>query len=108
MATRSIRPNWEGLSPGEHLLLPTRGKLPCKHVLFCGVVRLWDFGYAEIRRFAAQAMKTLAMTDAEQVCVAMTMHGVEYGLDEREAFAAQVAGLMEYMTSTARGAGSRS
>jgi hypothetical protein len=29
----------------------------------------------------------------------MTMHGVGYGLDEREAFSAQVAGLMEYLGS---------
>ena len=29
----------------------------------------------------------------------MTMHGVGYGLDEREAFTAQVAGLLEHLTS---------
>jgi hypothetical protein len=30
----------------------------------------------------------------------MTIHGVRYGLDEREAFTAQVAGLLEYVTSS--------
>jgi hypothetical protein len=29
----------------------------------------------------------------------MTMHGIGYGLDEKEAFSAQVAGLMEYLQS---------
>jgi hypothetical protein len=87
------------LSPGEHLLLPTAGKLPCKNVLFYGVCKLWDFGYSEIRGFAIQAMKALASTGAERDVVAMAVHGVGYGLDEREAFTAQLAGLMEYLTS---------
>ncbi len=94
-----LRSNWGGLAPGEHLLLPTLGKLPCKNVLFCGVRKLWDFGYSEIRAFPAQAMRALTSTDAEWESIAMTMHGVGYGLDEREAFTAQVAGLMESITS---------
>src|SRR5262245_56893365 len=73
---------WAGLASGEHLLVPSDGKLPCKNVLFCGVSRLWDFGYSEIRAFAARAMSTLASTGVERDTVAMTMHGVGYGLDE--------------------------
>jgi hypothetical protein len=98
-----LRSTWAGLGPGETLLLSTRGKFPCKHVLFCGVARLWDFGYSAIRGFAGQAMKALATTDAGRESIAMTMHGVGYGLDEREAFTAQVAGLMEYLTSATPG-----
>ncbi len=97
--TLDLSSNWSGLGPGEHLLLPTGGKLPCKNILFYGVGKLWDFGYSEIRGFAVQAMRALASTGAERESVAMTMHGVGYGLDEREAFTAQVAGLMEYLTS---------
>ena len=91
--------NWNELSPGENLLLPTAGKLACGNVLYCGVGKLWTFGYSEIRGFAVQTLKALASMDVEQKSVAMTMHGVGYGLDEREAFTAQVAGLMEYLTS---------
>ena len=43
------------VDPGDHLLLPTSGKLACKNVLFVGVPSLPDFGYAEIRSFASRA-----------------------------------------------------
>jgi hypothetical protein len=76
-------------------------------VFFCGVGKLYDFGYAEIRSFATQAMKALATTDAERESIAMTMHGVGYGLDEQEAFAAQVAGLLEHLTSVTSAEGPR-
>jgi hypothetical protein len=102
-----LRSNWAGLEPGEHVLVPTRGQLSCKNVLFCGVGTLWDFDYFAIRTFAAQAMKTLATTDIERERVAMTMHGVGYGLDEREAFTAQVAGLLEYLESPTSPGGPR-
>jgi hypothetical protein len=89
----------DALSPGKHLRIPTRGRLPCKRVLFVGVPRLWDFGYSEIRQFSKDALAILAKQDCEKGLVAMTIHGVGYGLDEREAFLAQVAGLMEYLES---------
>jgi len=87
------------LSPGKYLRIPTRGKLPCKRVLFLGVPDLWDFGYAEIRQFSKDALAILAKEDCDKASLAMTMHGVGYGLDEREAFSAQVGGLMEYLDS---------
>jgi len=87
------------LAPGKHMRIPSRGRLPCKRVLFLGVPPLWDFGYAEIRAFSKDAMRILASEDCERDLIAMTMHGVGYGLDEREAFTAQVAGLMEYLGS---------
>ncbi len=85
------------LSPGKHLRIPTQGKLPCKRVLFVGVPQLWDFGYSEIRAFSSNALSILAGEDCEKATVAMTMHGAGFGLDEKEAFSAQVAGLMEYL-----------
>jgi hypothetical protein len=88
------------LAVGKHLRIPTKGKLPCKRVLFVGVPQLWEFGYAEIRQFARSAMEILANEDCEKASIAMTMHGVGYGLDEREAFSAQVAGVMEYLQSS--------
>lgn len=94
-------PSWGGLEPGKFVFVPTQGKFPYKHVLFIGVGSLWDFGYSEIRNFAVQALEAIATLDAEKKTVAMTMHGIGYGLDEQEAFTAQIAGLMEYLTSNA-------
>jgi hypothetical protein len=90
----------EVLSPGKHLRIPTGGKLPSKRVLFVGVPQLWDFGYAEIREFSRNALSILADEDCEKASICMTMHGVGYGLDEKEAFSAQVAGLMEYLDTS--------
>jgi hypothetical protein len=89
--------------PGGDLLVSARGKLACKNVLFVGVQPLYEFGYAEIRSFARRALAALATADVERESVAMTMHGVGYGLDEREAFTAQTAGLLEYLTDPAAG-----
>lgn len=87
------------LSPGKQLHVPTDGRLPCGSVLFIGVPRLQNFSYAEIREFSRSALSMLAELDCAKATVAMTMHGVGYGLDEQEAFTAQVAGLMEYLQS---------
>ena len=95
----NLRSSWVELGPCQRLLVPTRESFPARRSSLCGVGELWDFGYTEIRSFAAQAMEALATTDAERETLAMTMHGVGYGLDEREAFTAQVAGLLEHLTS---------
>jgi hypothetical protein len=44
------------LSPGEHRLLPTNGRLPATGVLFVGVEGITNFGYSEIRSFARDAL----------------------------------------------------
>jgi hypothetical protein len=87
------------LASGKYLNIPTKGKLACKRVLFLGVPPLWEFSYGEIRDFSRNALTILAGQDYERDVVALTMHGVGYGLDEREAFTAQVAGIMEYLLS---------
>ena len=86
------------VDPGDHLLLPTSGKLACKNVLFVGVPSLPDFGYAEIRSFASRALSVLATIDVERGSVGVTLHGVGYGLDEREAFTAEMTGLLDYLS----------
>jgi hypothetical protein len=81
--------------PGECALLISEGAIASKQVLFVGVPSLDNFGYPEIRRFATLSMKLLAQHVPEVETVAMTMHGAGYGLDEREAFLAQVGGLVD-------------
>ena len=82
-------------APGDYTLVTGKGLPGPKHVLFVGVPDLYDFDYAEIRKFARHSMQILSnqMPDASRI--AMTMHGIGYGLDEREAFSSQVAGLMD-------------
>jgi hypothetical protein len=82
-------------SPGEFLLVGSQGSLGARHVLFAGVDRLWNFRYKEIRDFAFRSLQYLGATkpDARQVC--FTTHGVSYGLDEKEAFESQLAGILE-------------
>ena len=81
--------------PGQHILLPTNGKIAAKNILFVGVVDLYKFDYEKIREFTATAMKIVYQELPDTKTIAMTMHGAGYGLDEREAFSAQVGGLID-------------
>jgi hypothetical protein len=81
--------------PGKHVLLPSNGQLAADNVLFVGTPNLDQFGYPQIREFSTRAMRILAKELPEAGSVSMTMHGVGFGLDEREAFLAQLAGLVE-------------
>jgi hypothetical protein len=82
-------------APDEHALLPSRGMIASQHVLFVGVVRLMQFDYQEIRSFATRALLIISRELPQANHVAMTIHGAGYGLDEREAFLAQLGGIMD-------------
>jgi hypothetical protein len=86
---------------GEHVLLPSHGKVAAGHVLFVGVVPLYQFDYEKIREFTSRSLRILAKELPGTADVAMTMHGVGYGLDESEAFLAQVAGLLDALRENA-------
>jgi hypothetical protein len=90
------------LAVGKHAYTLTNGRLGSERVLFVGVPELGDFRYAEIRQFSRDVLDIIAGERFAKSSIAMTMHGVGYGLDEREAFSAQVAGLMEYLDSPDR------
>ncbi len=83
----------------EHVLLPSGGKVAARQALFIGVPSLYQFDYGEIRKFAGQAMQILAKDMPSAKHVAMTMHGIGYGLDETECFLAQIAGLLDAFRS---------
>jgi hypothetical protein len=95
LAQGSHRERDLSLAPGAFALVPAEGKIASEQVLFLGVVPLVRFGYREIRAFARRALEILQSELPAAHHVAMTMHGVGYGLDEREAFLAQVAGLLD-------------
>ena len=86
------------IRPGDHLVVRAKGA-PFGHVLLLGVPDLATFGYGGIRKFATDALHVASGMDVAHAHVAMTMHGVGYGLDEREAFTAQVAGILEYFSA---------
>lgn len=81
-------------SPGEFRLLPSNGALAAHQVLFVGVERLGEFKYKQIRNFSERALKIAAVEVPDAIRIAMTIHGVGYGFDEREAFTSQLSGLL--------------
>jgi hypothetical protein len=80
---------------GEHSLFNALDSVTAKRVLFVGVERLPDFGYAEIREFGRRAIAVLAQFDNAPKHIALTIHGANFGLDEIEAFKAELAGVVE-------------
>jgi hypothetical protein len=81
--------------PGDFVLIPSGGAVAADHVLFLGVVPIIDFEYSQIRAFARQALAILSQELPDARHVAMTIHGVNFGLDEREAFLAQLGGILD-------------
>jgi hypothetical protein len=97
VARRLKKEQWRDITPApdDWVLLPTFGAIEAKQALFVGVVELYSFEYEQIRKFASRALELIAQKIPSAQRVAMTMHGIGYGLDEREAFLAQIAGLLD-------------
>jgi hypothetical protein len=93
---------------GQHIKFPKPWKfriakgadaVEAAHVLFMGVPALFEFGYGEIREFAHKVLSALAREVPETEHLALTVHGPGYGLDEVEAFEAEIAGLVDAIRS---------
>jgi hypothetical protein len=85
------------LSPavGKYSIVATDGKIDAKYALFVGVPSLFLFGYGQIRDFSKRAMEILSAELPDTQHVAMTIHGVGYGLDEVESLLSQLGGLLD-------------
>src|SRR5262249_16764769 len=59
------------------------------------VVSLSSFSYREIRAFARDALGIVAQAAPDTRHLTLTIHGPGYGLDETEAFLAELEGLLE-------------
>ncbi|HYJ85040.1 MAG TPA: hypothetical protein VEW46_03155 [Pyrinomonadaceae bacterium] len=81
--------------PNDYTLLPSNQKLAAPRVLFVGVPSLSEFDYEQIRMFSKRSLEILSRELPQTTHVAMTIHGVGYGLDERESFLAQIAGVLD-------------
>jgi hypothetical protein len=84
---------------GGFRLVPSEGVIAARRVLFVGVVELYDFRYREIREFGTRVLSSLAGEASATHKLALTLHGPGYGLDERECFLSEVAGLVDGITS---------
>jgi len=64
-------------------------------LLFVGVKPMPEFTYSDVRRFGYKALSAVASAFPHTTNVALTLHGVGYGLDEVACFEAEVGGIIE-------------
>jgi hypothetical protein len=85
------------LSPeiGKFSLVATEGKICAKKALFLGVTALSSFRYGEIYNFSKNILKVLKYEFPQVRTVALTIHGVGYGLDETESVISQIRGFLD-------------
>ena len=81
--------------PSESCFVDSVREISALRLLFVGVPPLNQFDYREIRAFSRKAMSTLAEEAPQTRHILLTIHGPGYGLDEIEAFTAEVAGLVD-------------
>jgi hypothetical protein len=80
---------------GDYCVFPSQAKILAKNVLFISVKDLRFFEYGEIQKFAFDVLKRLSEALPETKHLALTIHGVGYGLDESESFRSEMTGLIE-------------
>jgi hypothetical protein len=100
-ALKNVFPDIEGRlpRPAGFYFTPSKDTIAAKHIIFIGVGPLREFGYREIRAFGRKALEALAGEMPHASHIALTIHGPGYGLDEREAFESEIAGLLDAINS---------
>jgi hypothetical protein len=83
---------------GDFLQVQTFGSFGVNEVLYVGVVYLYEFRYQNIREFSRKALEYLAENSPDIRHVCFTLHGAGYGLDEMEAFEAEIAGFVDALS----------
>jgi len=81
--------------PSDYRIEDSTSEIAASRTLFLGVAPLPQFGYKEIRVFARQALAILAEKLPQTRSIVLTLHGSGYGLDEKEAFESEIAGLVD-------------
>jgi hypothetical protein len=97
LSARMHMPELPGAS--KFTLINSLGCIAAKRVLFVGVPALREFGYEQIREFSKKALISLNFAAPDTQHLGLTIHGPGYGLDESEAFEAEIAGLVDAFTS---------
>jgi len=80
---------------GSYRIFHSLGKIKSPQVLFVSVAPLYEFNYEEIRNFSSIILQILAENMPSVQHLAMTIHGVGYGLDETESLQSQLAGYLD-------------
>ena len=84
---------------GNHILVESNGAILANQVLFVSTDILWRLSYDSGRELARGWLQALKTEDADVKHVAMTVHGIEAGLDIGEVLEAQIAGLVDAIRS---------
>ena len=84
---------------GNHILVQSDGAILANQVLFVSSDILWGFSYDSARELAMGWLQALTTEAADVKHVAMTVHGIEVGLDISEVLEAQIAGLVDAIRS---------
>lgn len=90
-----------GPAPGSFMALESRGKIPAKCVLFEGLPALKFLSYGTVRQFGRRVIEHAHQDHPHTASLAMTLHGVSVGLDERETFLSQLGGVVEALKAGA-------
>ncbi len=85
--------------PDEVRVIRRPKAVGAKALLFVGVPPIREFSYPNIRHFGYRALASVASNFPHAEDIAMTLHGVGYGLDESECFDAEVGGILEALES---------
>lgn len=80
---------------GEHALVAGPPDVVARMLLFIGVPELIRFGYHDMREFGRRALSVPAAERLRAGEISLTLHGAGFGLDEAEAFRAELAGMLE-------------
>jgi hypothetical protein len=78
----------------SHRFFPSEGRIRASEILFLGVGPLYTFEYQEIMRFGRTSLELIALERPQARCVALTIHGPGYGLDELASTDSLVRGLV--------------
>jgi hypothetical protein len=82
-----------GIGPGEFRVVETQGAVDADLAVFFGVETVWNLTYGDVREFGTRAVRCgLARPDVRSL--AFTIHGPGFGLDESDAFLAQLTGAL--------------
>jgi hypothetical protein len=95
---RDLRPDFS-VRPGSYASFVSNSVIAARHILFVGVPELHRFTYGPIRAFGRDAVRFTAKEFPAALTLTLTIHGVGYGLDERESFLAQLGGIFEAFES---------
>jgi hypothetical protein len=85
-----------GVSPakGEFEFIPTNHFIGASYILVVGTDSLWQVDYAAIRELGYDFVAALRNFPEKVAHLAVTLHGTGYGLDVRQAFRAELFGIV--------------